>query len=82
MFPLPWEHVWLRTRRYAVTDFRVVTLRRGRVTGEIALHDVASITVARHALTRVTSLGTLVVTSTQQHGISSPTSEPTATHEC
>src|SRR5688572_9657070 len=63
MFPLPWEQVWLRTRRYAVTDFRVVTLRRGRVTGEIALHDVASITVARHALTRATSLGTLVVTS-------------------
>ena len=62
-FPLPWEQVRLRTRRYAVTDFRVVTLRRGRVTGEVALHDVASITVARHALTRVTSLGTLVVTS-------------------
>lgn len=62
-FPLPWEHVRLRARCYAVTDFRVVTLRRGRVTGEIALHDVASITIARHALTRVSSFGTLVVTS-------------------
>lgn len=60
-FLLPWEHVRLRTRRYAVTDFRIVTLRRGRVSGEIALHDIASITVAASALTRATSLGTLVI---------------------
>jgi hypothetical protein len=62
-FPLPWEHVRLRTRQLAVTDFRLVRLRRGRVSGEIALHDIASITVAPSAITRATSVGTLVLTS-------------------
>jgi hypothetical protein len=63
MFPLPWEHVRLRTRRYAVTDFRIVLLRRGRVSAEIALHDVASIVVAGSPIARAVSIGTLVITS-------------------
>lgn len=64
-FPLPWETVRLRTRRYAVSDFRLVTLRRGQATGEIALHDIASIDVEPSALERTTGVGTLLIRSTR-----------------
>lgn len=62
-FPLPWETVRLRTRRYAVSDYRLVELRRGQVAGEIALHDVASIAAEPSAAERLTGLGTLVIRS-------------------
>lgn len=65
MFPLPWESVRLRTRRYAVTDLRIVILRRGQVTGELALGDVAAIEVMPAALERITGIGTVVIRSSR-----------------
>lgn len=62
-FPLPFEHVRWRTRRFALSDFRFVTLRGGTVTAEIALHDIAGIEVEPSPVERITGVGTLVVRS-------------------
>src|SRR5215471_16984780 len=65
-FPLQWEHVRWQSRRCAVSDFRVVTLRRGRVTGELALHDIARVDVTRSRLERLAGAGTIVISSTRE----------------
>ena len=70
-FPLPWEQVRWRSRRCAVSDFRLVTFRarvfRAEVTsGEIALDDIAGVDVETSLLARVTGVGTLVIRSTRQ----------------
>jgi hypothetical protein len=62
-FPLPWETVQLRTRRYAVSDFRIVTLHAGSVVDEVALHDIESIGVAASTAERLTGVGTIVIRS-------------------
>ena len=62
-FPLPWERVQWRTLRFAVTDFRVVVFGRGRVTAEIALHDVASIRVHEDRIAKISSIGDLIIES-------------------
>src|SRR5258706_4002391 len=62
-FPLPWEQVRWRSRRCAISDFRLVVLRRGAVAGEMALHDIASIEVQASPIARVTGVGTIVVRS-------------------
>src|SRR5262245_26643778 len=61
-FPLAWENVRFRTRRYAVSDVRCVLLHRGSVVREIALYDIASVSVAPSAFERVSGVGTLVIT--------------------
>lgn len=66
MFPLPFERIHWRTRRLAVSDFRLVTLRGGRILSEIALHDIDDIRVAPAILERLTGLGTLEVTSARR----------------
>ena len=65
-FPLPFERIQWRTRRLAVSDFRLVTLRGGRVLSEIALHDIDGIQVAPAILERLTGIGTLEVTSARR----------------
>jgi hypothetical protein len=60
-FSLPWERVQWRTRHFAVTDFRFVLLRRGRVTEEIALHDIGSIHVDDTTAVRLTGVGDVLV---------------------
>lgn len=62
-FPLPFEHVRWRTRRFALSDFRFVTLRGDIVTSEIAIHDIAGIAVEPSIAERLTGIGTLVVRS-------------------
>ena len=64
-----WERVIWRSRRVAVTDLRVVHLRRGRIVGEVLAADVASVTVQPSAMAW-TGAGTLVVTprTGQRHG--------------
>lgn len=62
-FPLPFERVRWRTRRFAVSDFRFVTLRRGALVREIALHDISGIDVERSIVERLTGFGTLAVRS-------------------
>ena len=57
-----WERVIWRSRRVAVTDLRVVHLRRGRIVGELPAAEVASITVEPAAMTW-TGAGTLVITT-------------------
>ena len=64
-FPLPWERVSIRTRRYAVSDLRLVFLRSGAVQAEVALYDLATICVPRTVIERITGIGTLVVSSTR-----------------
>ena len=66
-FPLPFEQVRWRTRRFALSDFRFVALNRSVVIQEIALHDVAVVEVEPSLLERFTSIGTLVVRSSR-HG--------------
>ena len=65
-FPLPWESVRWRSRRYAVSDFRLVVLRSGLVVQEIALHDIASIDVSGSLLERSIGTGALVVRSARE----------------
>ncbi|MEQ1897678.1 MAG: hypothetical protein ABL971_09880 [Vicinamibacterales bacterium] len=55
-----WERVIWRSRRAAVTDLRVVHLRRGRIVGELATTDVASVTVEPSAMAWM-GAGTLVI---------------------
>lgn len=62
-FPLPFEQIRWRSRRCAVSDFRVVSLKQAEVTGEIALHDIASIVVEPSIFERLTSIGTIHVSS-------------------
>jgi hypothetical protein len=62
-FPLPFEQVRWRTRRFALSDFRFVVLHGGRVAGEIAIHDIGRIYVEASIVERVTGIGTLVVHS-------------------
>jgi hypothetical protein len=62
-FPLAWEQVHWRTRRFAVSDFRLVALERGRVRAEIALHDVRAISIEPSILGHITGIGMLVVRS-------------------
>lgn len=63
VFPLPFERVRWRTRRLAMSDFRVVVLRRGAAAREIALHDITRIDVEPSLTERLTGIGTLVVRS-------------------
>jgi hypothetical protein len=65
VFPLPFETVRWHTRRFALSDFRFVALRRGRVINEIAVHDIADVEVAPSVLEHVTRVGTLVVRTTR-----------------
>jgi hypothetical protein len=62
-FPLPFERVRWRTRRLAVSDFRLVALRGLRVAREIALHDISRVEVEPSLLERLTGVGTLLVHS-------------------
>jgi hypothetical protein len=62
-FPLPWERVRWRSRRLAVSDFRVVQLRRGAPVAEVAIHDISSIHVIPSLIERTTGVGTVVITS-------------------
>lgn len=62
-FPLPFERIRWRTRRFALSDFRFVALHRGTVVHEVALHDISSIEVEPSLLERLTGIGTLVVGS-------------------
>ena len=65
-FPLPFEHVRWRTRRFALSDFRFVALRGGAVAGEIAIHDIASVEVETSLLERLTGFGTCIVRSSRR----------------
>jgi hypothetical protein len=60
-FPLPWERVRWNRRRLAVSDVRVVALRRGAVEAELALYDVKSVSVERSSFERLTGFGTVVI---------------------
>jgi hypothetical protein len=60
-FPLPFERLCWRRRRFALSDFRFVALTRSTVSREIALHDVAGIDVVPSLLERLTGIGTIVV---------------------
>jgi hypothetical protein len=62
-FPLPFERVRWRRRRFALSDFRFVALKGSAVAQEIALHDVASIEVGPSLVERLTGVGTIVVRS-------------------
>jgi hypothetical protein len=62
-FPLPFERVRWRTRRLAISDFRLVVLRRGDIVREIALHDISRIDVEPSLGERLTGIGTLIVHS-------------------
>ena len=64
-FPLPWEQVRWRTRRFAVSDFRLVALEHGAVIGEMALHDVRAVAVEPTLFERMTGVGTLLVRPAQ-----------------
>lgn len=63
LFPLPFEQVRWRTRRFALTDFRFVALRGGTAVHEIALDDISRIEVEPSLLERLTGIGTLAVRS-------------------
>jgi hypothetical protein len=65
-FPLPFEQIRWRTRRFALSDFRFVVLRGGAVVGEIAIHDIASVDVEPSILERLTGFGTIVVRSSRR----------------
>ena len=62
-FPLPFEQIRWQARRFALSDFRFVALRRGAVIHEIALHDIGRIEVESALVERLTGIGTLVVRS-------------------
>jgi len=64
-FPLPFEQIRWRTRRFALSDFRFVALNGSTVIREIAIYDVASVEVEPSLLERLTSTGTLVLQSTR-----------------
>lgn len=61
-----WERVAWRSRRVAVTDARIVHLRRGRIVAEMPTADVASVTVEPSG-PAWTGAGTLVVTPRTAH---------------
>ena len=65
-FPLPFEQIRWRTRRFALSDFRFVALRGGAVVGEIAIHDIASIDVEPSLVERLTGCGTFIVRSARR----------------
>jgi hypothetical protein len=67
-FPLPFEQVRWRTRRFALSDFRFVALRGGEVAGEIAVHDIERIEVEPSLVERLTGVGTLAVRSARSAG--------------
>jgi cytochrome c553 len=73
-FPLPWEQVlwssspgrlgswrWIRTE-YALTDFRLV-VRRNRTVEELALDDIASVTLTQTRVQRIAGTSTVHVFS-------------------
>lgn len=66
-FPLPFEQLRWRTRRFALSDFRFVVLNGSAVVREIAIYDVASVDVEPSLLERLTTIGTLVLRSSR-HG--------------
>jgi hypothetical protein len=65
-FPLPFEQIRWRTRRFALSDFRFVVLNGSRFAREIAIHDVARVAVEPSLVERLTSIGTLVVQSSRE----------------
>jgi len=65
-FPLPWEQVRWQSRRCAISDFRLVVLRRGAVVSEMALHDIADIEVEPSPVERATGIGTVLVRSKRE----------------
>jgi Bacterial PH domain len=64
-FPLPFEQIRWRRRRFALSDFRFVALKDGRVTHEIAVHDIDGVEIKASLIERLTGVGTLVVRSTR-----------------
>lgn len=64
-FPLPFEQIRWRTRRFALSDFRFVALNGSTVTHEVAIYDVANVGVEPTLVERLTSIGTLVVRSSR-----------------
>src|SRR5688572_3637885 len=74
-FPLPWELVlwssspglrrpwrWAR-KEYALTNFRIVVLRRNRTVEELALDDIESVTLTQTRWQRITGTSTVHVFS-------------------
>jgi hypothetical protein len=66
-FPLPFEQIRWRTRRFALSDFRLVALNGSTILREIAIHDIAGVDVEPSLGERLTGIGTLVVRSSR-HG--------------
>jgi len=67
LFPLPFEQVRWRTRRFAVSDFRFVLFSHKRVAREIALHDISTIEVEPSILERLTGIGAVRLSSARPH---------------
>ena len=75
IFPLPWEEllwsstpafpVWLARpyTTYALTDFRLVVMRRGRTVDEIALDDIDSVRLTQSPWQRACGTSTIQVRS-------------------
>jgi hypothetical protein len=62
-FPLSFEQIRWRTRRFALSDFRFVALQGRAIVGEIAIHDIDRVDVEPSIVERVTGIGTLVIRS-------------------